>query len=99
MRCLLYTSDAADEEDSVDLGGRRIIKKNIKIVTRIVEQGIAEGLIRSENPNNMASLILSVLFTPQTKEILDDDEVVENKVNFIYDFIMNGISRKEQSDE
>eukprot|EP00656_Telonema_subtile_P003889 TRINITY_DN11757_c0_g5_i2.p1 TRINITY_DN11757_c0_g5~~TRINITY_DN11757_c0_g5_i2.p1 ORF type:complete len:490 (+),score=112.77 TRINITY_DN11757_c0_g5_i2:143-1612(+) len=30
--CLLYTSDAADEEDSVDLGGRRIIKKkkNIK---------------------------------------------------------------------
>eukprot|EP00658_Telonema_sp_P-2_P049349 TRINITY_DN37523_c0_g1_i1.p1 TRINITY_DN37523_c0_g1~~TRINITY_DN37523_c0_g1_i1.p1 ORF type:complete len:446 (+),score=146.56 TRINITY_DN37523_c0_g1_i1:130-1467(+) len=27
LRCLLYTSDAADEEDSVDLGGRRIIKK------------------------------------------------------------------------
>ena len=27
--CLLYTSDAADEEDSVDLGGRRIIKKKI----------------------------------------------------------------------
>ena len=27
--CLLYTSDAADEEDSVDLGGRRIIKKVI----------------------------------------------------------------------
>ena len=26
--CLLYTSDAADEEDSVDFGGRRIIKKN-----------------------------------------------------------------------
>eukprot|EP00658_Telonema_sp_P-2_P043403 TRINITY_DN31338_c0_g1_i1.p1 TRINITY_DN31338_c0_g1~~TRINITY_DN31338_c0_g1_i1.p1 ORF type:complete len:190 (-),score=70.71 TRINITY_DN31338_c0_g1_i1:72-641(-) len=25
--CLLYTSDAADEEDSVDLGGRRIVKK------------------------------------------------------------------------
>ena len=25
--CLLYTSDAADEEDSEDLGGRRIIKK------------------------------------------------------------------------
>src|SRR5664279_5831441 len=25
MLCLLYTSDAADEEDSVDLGGRRII--------------------------------------------------------------------------
>eukprot|EP00658_Telonema_sp_P-2_P023867 TRINITY_DN19575_c0_g1_i1.p2 TRINITY_DN19575_c0_g1~~TRINITY_DN19575_c0_g1_i1.p2 ORF type:complete len:111 (+),score=23.62 TRINITY_DN19575_c0_g1_i1:129-461(+) len=34
--CLLYTSDAADEEDSVDLGGRRIIKKktNNKIIGR-----------------------------------------------------------------
>eukprot|EP00658_Telonema_sp_P-2_P061038 TRINITY_DN4979_c0_g1_i1.p1 TRINITY_DN4979_c0_g1~~TRINITY_DN4979_c0_g1_i1.p1 ORF type:complete len:232 (+),score=46.93 TRINITY_DN4979_c0_g1_i1:3-698(+) len=30
--CLLYTSDAADEEDSVDLGGRRIIKKKTKLV-------------------------------------------------------------------
>eukprot|EP00656_Telonema_subtile_P024301 TRINITY_DN26384_c0_g1_i1.p1 TRINITY_DN26384_c0_g1~~TRINITY_DN26384_c0_g1_i1.p1 ORF type:complete len:104 (-),score=27.89 TRINITY_DN26384_c0_g1_i1:47-358(-) len=29
--CLLYTSDAADEEDSVDLGGRRIIKKKNKL--------------------------------------------------------------------
>eukprot|EP00658_Telonema_sp_P-2_P059702 TRINITY_DN48843_c0_g1_i1.p2 TRINITY_DN48843_c0_g1~~TRINITY_DN48843_c0_g1_i1.p2 ORF type:complete len:102 (-),score=8.12 TRINITY_DN48843_c0_g1_i1:44-349(-) len=28
--CLLYTSDAADEEDSVDLGGRRIMKKKKK---------------------------------------------------------------------
>ena len=28
--CLLYTSDAADEEDSVDLGGRRIIKKKTR---------------------------------------------------------------------
>ena len=25
--CLLYTSDAADERSSVDLGGRRIITK------------------------------------------------------------------------
>ena len=29
--CLLYTSDAADERSSVDLGGRRIIKKKKKI--------------------------------------------------------------------
>ena len=27
LDCLLYTSDAADERSSVDLGGRRIIKK------------------------------------------------------------------------
>ena len=30
MACLLYTSDAADERSSVDLGGRRIIKKKKK---------------------------------------------------------------------
>ena len=37
--CLLYTSDAADEEDSVDLGGLHIIKKkNAKILC------ILEGL-------------------------------------------------------
>ena len=28
--CLLYTSDAADEEDSEDLSGRRTIKKKKK---------------------------------------------------------------------
>ena len=31
ITCLLYTSDAADERSSVDLGGRRIIKKKKKI--------------------------------------------------------------------
>ena len=41
-RCLLYTSDAADEEDSVDLGGRRIIKNLLlrlyfKILSRQTE--------------------------------------------------------------
>eukprot|EP00825_Cyclidium_porcatum_P038667 TRINITY_DN4533_c0_g1_i1.p1 TRINITY_DN4533_c0_g1~~TRINITY_DN4533_c0_g1_i1.p1 ORF type:complete len:110 (+),score=26.77 TRINITY_DN4533_c0_g1_i1:51-380(+) len=29
-RCLLYTSDAADDMQCVDLGGRRIIKKKKK---------------------------------------------------------------------
>ena len=29
--CLLYTSDAADERSSVDLGGRRIIKKKTRV--------------------------------------------------------------------
>ena len=32
-RCLLYTSDAADDLLCVDLGGRRIIKKKKQTVT------------------------------------------------------------------
>ena len=31
--CLLYTSDAADERSSVDLGGRRIIKKKKQTIS------------------------------------------------------------------
>ena len=34
--CLLYTSDAADERSSVDLGGRRIIKKKTAISPQTV---------------------------------------------------------------
>ena len=34
--CLLYTSDAADERSSVDLGGRRIIKKKKEATQHVV---------------------------------------------------------------
>ena len=37
MTCLLYTSDAADDSLRVDLGGRRIIKKNS------IRRGVARG--------------------------------------------------------
>ena len=33
--CLLYTSDAADERSSVDLGGRRILKKKKNVVSNL----------------------------------------------------------------
>ena len=36
--CLLYTSDAADERSSVDLGGRRIIKKKKQLTIATVPQ-------------------------------------------------------------
>ena len=48
--CLLYTSDAADERSSVDLGGRRIIKKNKRRdessegVRRLTAESAEEGL-------------------------------------------------------
>eukprot|EP00658_Telonema_sp_P-2_P034233 TRINITY_DN25001_c0_g1_i1.p1 TRINITY_DN25001_c0_g1~~TRINITY_DN25001_c0_g1_i1.p1 ORF type:complete len:157 (+),score=47.06 TRINITY_DN25001_c0_g1_i1:116-586(+) len=45
--CLLYTSDAADEEDSVDLGGRRIIKKKKETMRTSHEH--AEVALRSNN--------------------------------------------------
>ena len=50
--CLLYTSDAADERSSVDLGGRRIIKKKKtrdKRCARIVRKTNKEEHERSMN--------------------------------------------------
>lgn len=70
-------------------------QENISVVAKIIEQGIDEGVIKSKNHADMASLILSVLFTPQTKELLDRKTEIEKQVDFIYDFIMYGISRKE----
>ena len=51
--CLLYTSDAADERSSVDLGGRRIIKKNTlatSTAAHIVKHHSAKSLL-PYNPN------------------------------------------------
>ena len=38
ITCLLYTSDAADERSSVDLGGRRIIKKKKRRIDSVQAQ-------------------------------------------------------------
>eukprot|EP00658_Telonema_sp_P-2_P009361 TRINITY_DN13507_c0_g1_i3.p1 TRINITY_DN13507_c0_g1~~TRINITY_DN13507_c0_g1_i3.p1 ORF type:complete len:400 (+),score=111.98 TRINITY_DN13507_c0_g1_i3:101-1201(+) len=46
--CLLYTSDAADEEDSVDLGGRRIIKKKKNRKNKIRERELGIKRVRTE---------------------------------------------------
>ncbi|WDT36868.1 hypothetical protein PVA38_11845 [Streptococcus pneumoniae D39] len=46
--CLLYTSDAADEARSVDLGGRRIIKKKKNQITiNIIISDLYEITIRN----------------------------------------------------
>ena len=42
LHCLLYTTDAADERSSVDLGGRRIFKKKKRVeqpgTSRMIEE-------------------------------------------------------------
>ena len=45
MTCLLYTSDAADDLLCVDLGGRRIIKKNISICLLYTSPSPRDGLL------------------------------------------------------
>ena len=52
--CLLYTSDAADERSSVDLGGRRIIKKkkNTTIHGTHVSKQADKSISASKQRNN-----------------------------------------------
>ena len=45
VACLLYTSDAADEEDSVDLGGRRITKKKKHIIRLLLKIGLTSNVL------------------------------------------------------
>lgn len=73
--------------------------KNIEIVAEVMKRGIEEGLVKEVDPYDLAALVLSVLFTPQLRQTLGEKEKVKKRVDFIYDFIMNGISRKEQKDE
>src|SRR5664279_98847 len=42
LPCLLYTSDAADEEDSVDLGGVRIVQAEDGIRDRSPSRGLGD---------------------------------------------------------
>ena len=51
--CLLYTSDAADERSSVDLGGRRIIKKK-KTNMHTCPRKITTKDNKSETPSTQA---------------------------------------------
>ena len=52
--CLLYTSDAADERSSVDLGGRRIIKK--KKYIKITEPNISKSVINNKHTKQTRTL-------------------------------------------
>ena len=48
--CLLYTSDAADERSSVDLGGRRFIqKKKHDTISKHGTSNKSQTVIRSNN--------------------------------------------------
>ena len=45
--CLLYTSDAADERSSVDLGGRRIINKKKQLSNRLYRLDPTTKIVRT----------------------------------------------------
>ena len=59
--CLLYTSDAADEEDSGDLGGPRIIKKKKKDKVN-ADRHVNKRLTRQTNMQTTKPSIVTTCF-------------------------------------
>ena len=79
--CLLYTSDAADEEDSVDLGGRRIIKKNNEWGINLLmssQKWKKEILGNFSYPVKGESQILSIIVGQEEKAILLQEHLEKN---------------------
>ena len=77
---------------------KRVEKKheeNVEIFTGIIEQGMEEGLIEKNNARNTAVMMMVVLFTSNASWLLDEITDTEKQVEFIYNFIMHGICRKE----
>ena len=67
--CLLYTSDAADEGLGVDLGGRRIIKKNFFQA----EDGIRDCLL-SRGLGDVYKRQVPVQFNPEAMTLTGGQE-------------------------
>ena len=70
--CLLYTSDAADERSSVDLGGRRIIKKKTKI-KHVQSRLITKRQILREIPTPDITIQAKKHSTNKTKQKKTDE--------------------------
>ncbi|MGM0602672.1 MAG: TetR/AcrR family transcriptional regulator [Bacillota bacterium] len=67
----------------------------IGILSQIIEEGIDKKIIKRGNAVHISTMILSVLFTPHTQDLILNIDGIDNQVEFVYDFIMNGISRRE----
>ena len=92
--CLLYTSDAADEEDSVDLGGRRIIKKNTYIAN---VNGVMNAVIIEGNPVGESVLQGEGAGPGPTSSALMSDLLSILRGNIKYPFGISDNKRKSPS--
>ena len=89
--CLLYTSDAADEEESVDLGGRRIIKKkyekDINFVFLNVDNPKWEKYIRNFNVNGIPQI--NIFDNDSNLELTfigkQEEETIKESLDNLYD--------------
>lgn len=70
-------------------------RESVEIFKQIIEQGIKENSIKKLNPRNTAVMMLTALFTSNSEWLIDQTPDSKQQVEFIYSFLMDGISRKE----
>ncbi|MFW6273651.1 MAG: TetR/AcrR family transcriptional regulator [Halanaerobium sp.] len=72
----------------------------INIISQFIEKAIDEGIVVRQDPSDLALMILSILFSDQVKKMLincDEQKEQKETKDFIYNFIMYGIKRKENN--
>nr|WP_255666735.1 hypothetical protein [Halanaerobium polyolivorans] len=70
-------------------------RESVEIFKQIIEQGIKEKSIKKLNPRKTAVMMLTALFTSNSEWLIDQTPDSKQQVEFIYSFLMDGISRKE----
>lgn len=69
-------------------------KSAIAVIRLVIEQGIKEGSIQTDDPHNTAVMILTLIFNTHSQELYYNFDSIEEDVDFIFDFIMRGISKE-----
>jgi AcrR family transcriptional regulator len=69
-------------------------KSAINVIKLIIEQGIKEDSIKTDDPHNTAVMILTLIFNTHSQELYYNFDSIKDDVKFIYNFIMRGISKE-----
>ncbi|SIQ61416.1 TetR/AcrR family transcriptional regulator [Halanaerobium kushneri] len=74
-------------------------KSALNAIKLVIEQGIKEGSMQTNDPHNTAVMIMVLIFNSHPQELFYNFESREKDVEFIYNFIMQGISREVKNEE
>jgi len=66
----------------------------INLIKLIIKQGIKENSIKTDDPHNTAVMILTLIFNTHSQELYYNFDSIKDDVDFIFNFIMQGISKE-----
>jgi AcrR family transcriptional regulator len=69
-------------------------KSAIAVIELVIDQGIEEDSFKTTNPHNTAVMILTLIFNSHSQELFYNFDTIKDDVDFIYNFIMQGISKE-----